>query len=289
MKFCYWFLSLFLIVITPNINAQTTENLSFNGSARFAYLGSGSEAGDIFNGTSFLRFRLGSSYSINENSTVIAGLAVTQNDQFPALGFTIQPDGGGVDQGNISLDNIYYQYKDDGIGIKIGRFQHTPNVKSNAGRSILRYQSNNVNNHWVDGFQVRKALNEDWTAELVTEYQNRGNTSYSYSPLLNFGNNKHNVAAYLGAENLTRDDNNFIQKNFAVFIAPDAFLKPDGYSTYFAIMSQLAHDTPIEYLKGGSFRIAAEAGQNIQASEFSEGTILNISAGIHNYAEKHQL
>ena len=162
-------------------------------------------------------------------------------------------------------------------------------MKSNAGRSIFRFQSNNVNNHWSDGFHAKKYLNDEWFGEVVGEYQNRGNTSYTYRSLLNFGNNEHNVAAYIGAQNHTRDDNGFIQKGFGLFVAPDAFLKPDGYSTYAGLLAQLVHDTPVESFQGGSFRIAAEAGQNVNAAEFGDGTILNLSFGVNNFADQHEI
>lgn len=289
MKLRYLITLLLAVFMGLEVNAQTNENLTFKGNARFSYMSSGPNADDIFEGTAFLRVRVGASYSFNENSSFHARLATTQSDELPAVRFTIIPDGGGIDAGTVSFDHFYYRYSNDGLDLKVGRFQHTPGVKSNSGRSILRFQSNNINNHWIDGFHLKKYLNDEWFGEVVGEYQNRGNTSYSYRPLLNFGKNEHNAAAYIGLQNLTRDDNNFIQKNIAVFVAPGAYLKPDGYSTYFAALAQLTHDTPVESFRGGSFRIAAEAGQNLNAAEFGEGNILNLSFGVHNFADKHQL
>lgn len=290
--------SLLVLLVTLLIgweaNAQSNENISLSGDARFAYLGSSSEPGDIFDGNSFLRVRVGGNYTFNENSSFTARLATTQSNDFPAVGFSIAPEGGGVNNGTITIDNFYYRYKNEEWDVKVGRFQYNSAVKSNAGRSIFRFQSNNVNNHWTDGFHAKKYLNEEWFGEVLGEYQNRGNTSYAYKSLLNFGNNKHNIAAYLGAQNQTRDENNFIQKGFGLFLAPDAFQpeplqNPQKYSTYAGLLAQLVHDTPVESFQGGSFRIAAEAGQNVNADEFSDGTILNISFGVNNFAEQHEL
>ena len=271
-----------------NVNAQDNSNFNFSGNARFAYVSSSGEAFEHFEGTSFLRVRVGAFYTFNENNGFKARLATTQSSEFPEASFTIQADGGGLNPGSISFDEFYYQFKNEQIQVKAGRFQHTPKVLSNAGRSQMRFMSNNINVHWVDGIYVKRSLNEDWYGELVGEYQPRNHTSYSYRNPLNFGNNEHNIASYLGVENRTRDDNNFIQKGFGLFVAPDAYLKSDGYSTYLALMGRLVYDLPKpDALNGGSFRVAAELGQNLNAA-FEDGNSAVLSFGIHNFAEKHQ-
>ncbi len=74
-----------------------------------------------------------------------------------------------------------------------------------------------------------------------------------------------------------------------MFYAPSAYAKPDGYTYYAAILSQLAYDLPAkEVLNGGSFRIGAEIGQNLNA-EVTDGNIMNINFGVNNFADKHEL
>ncbi|MEQ8523281.1 hypothetical protein [Gracilimonas sp.] len=271
-----------------NVQAQDNSNFNFSGNARFSYGSSSGEAFEHFEGTSFLRVRVGAFYGFNENHGFKARLATTQSSEFPEASFTIKADGGGLNTGSISFDEFYYQFKNEKTQVKAGRFQHTPKVLSNAGRSHMRFMSNNINIHWIDGIYVKRSLNEDWYGEVIGEYQPRNHTSYSYRGPLNFGNNEHNVASYLGLENRTRDDNNFIQKGFGLFVAPNAYLKPSGYSTYFAVMSHLVYDLPKpDALNGGSFRVAAELGQNLNAA-FEDGTSAVLSLGINNFADKHQ-
>lgn len=282
------FLFIIIITATSSIQAQNSENLNFIGDARFSYMSTSTDAVDIVDGTAYLRVRVGATYKFDSHSIFRARLATTQSDEFPPVSFTLKPDGGGLNPGSISFDQFYYNFKNDEFDIKAGRFQHSANVRSNAGRSIFRFQSNNINNHWVDGIHIKKYLNEEWIGEVVGEYQNRGNTSYSYGGKLDFGKNTHNFAAYAGAENEIRDELNFIQKGFGLFYAPASYAKAGGYSYYLAFMSRLVYDLPRELLNGGSFRIAGEAGQNLNSGNFQNGNILNLSLGIHNYAEKHQ-
>ena len=268
--------------------AQDNSNFNFFGNARFSYGSSASDALEHFDGTSFLRVRVGGAYDFNENHSFRARIATTQSSEFEPVSLTLASDPGGLDVGHISFDQFYYQYQGENISLKAGRFQHTPKVLSNAGRSHFRFQSNNINNHWVDGIHLEHDLGNSWVAEAVGEYQHRNHVSYSYRGGLNFANNKHNVASYFGVENKSRDDNNIIQKAFALFVAPDAYLKPNGYSTYLALMSRLVYDLPKpELLNGGSFRIAGELGQNLNTS-FENGTSAVISFGVNNFADKHQ-
>ncbi len=280
-------LSLFLY--SGSIYAQQPEPLSFHGNARFAYFSPSSDAFDHFEGTSFLRLRVGATYTFNETSSFRGRLATTQSQDLPAVRFTIKPDGSGLNTGSISFDEFYYRYNNENTDLRIGRFQYSASVLSNAKRSIYKFQSNNINIHWTDGIYLKKSLNEEWFGEFVAEYQNRGNTSYSYRSKLNFRNNEHNIATYLGAENRTRDANNFIQKGVGIFVATDAYITSDGYASYIALMGRLVYDLPKpEALQGGSFRIAAEAGQNLNTA-FADGSILNLSFGVNNFADKHEL
>lgn len=286
IKISFVFFSLFLF--SGLLYAQQ-EPLSFHGNARFAYFSTSGDALDHLEGTSFLRLRLGATYAFNETHSFRGRLATTQSQDLPAVNFTIKPDGSGLNTGSISFDEFFYRYSNESTELKIGRFQYSAPVLSNAKRSIYKFQSNNINIHWTDGLYLKKSLNEDWFGEFVGEYQNRDNTSYAYGSKLNFRNHEHNVAAYLGAENRSRDDNNFIQKGVGMFYAPDAYFTSDGYSFYLAFMGRLVYDLPQpEALQGGSFRIAGEAGQNLNAN-FGDGSILNISFGVNNFADKHEL
>ena len=272
-----------------NVQAQDNTQFSLSGNARFAYVSSDGDAFDHFDGTSFLRVRIGAAYAFNENHGFKARLATSQSSDFPEPVFTIKADGGGLNRGSISFDQFYYSYKDNETEIKAGRFQHTAKVLSNAGRSNFRFMSNNINVHWIDGLYLKRNFNESWYGELTGEYQPRNHTSYTFRGPLNFANNEHHIASYLGIENRTRDEHNFIQKGFGLFVAPNAYFKAGGYTTYLALMSRLVYDLPKpQVLNGGSFRIAAELGQNLNTS-VEKGNSAVLSFGIHNYADQHQI
>lgn len=283
-----YFLSFFLFVISPFLLAQESNSLSFDGNFRYAYIGSGPGTGGFDNGFNALRSRVGLRYSFNETSSFRARLAATFTDELESPSLTIKADGPGLDFGSVSFDEFYYRFKNDTYDVKIGRFQHTIGVRSNAGRSLMRFQSNLVSIHWSDGIYAKRNLKNDWYGEFIGEYQPKNHITYPYQGNLDFANSDHNMTAYLAIENRARDKYNIIQKGFGLFFAPNAYNKNGDYTIYPALTSRIAIDIPQKnLLKGGSFRIAGELGQNLNTS-FDQGTMAIISVGVNGVASKHE-
>lgn len=281
-------LLLFLFFTTDFVLAQSNNPFSFNGNVRFAHLGSDTDALGLGGDNTTIRTRIGASYKINETSSFVGRIAFTFSEDFEQAKFTIAADGNGLNYGSISFDQFYYQYQNESISLKIGRFQESLPVHTNAGRSHLRFQSNVNFIHWSDGIYFKKNINEDWYSEVIAEYQPRNRTTYLYRGALNFKNNPNNFTGYFGVENNNRDDLNIIQKGFGFFIAPDSYLKPDGYATYVAFSSRIALDfSSKDLLHGGSFRIGGELGQNLNTT-FENGTNMVASIGVNNVADKHE-
>ncbi len=266
---------------------QETDNFEWYGNIRFAYLGSDTQ-GDGFGGeNTSVRFRVGGIYTINDKSTFRARLATTISQDFESLRFTVRADGGGLDYGSVSFDEFYYQYEDDWGFLRVGRFQGSIPVYSNARRSHLRFHSNVNFIHWSDGLYLKRYVNEEWFTQAIVEYQPKGYTTFPYRNNFNFGDNDHNITSYLGLENTTRDDLNFIQKGFGILYSPGTYLKPSGYSDYLAFSARAAVDVPSEPLNGGSWRFAGEIGQNLNTDP-ENGTSLVVSAGVNKVADKHE-
>lgn len=287
MKLRVGLLSLLVTLIAIPTFAQDSP-LSFSGDVRFVRNTASSDAFGVDDPTYIVRARIGAAYKLNSQHSFKARLATKLSDELEEMSFSMQADGKGLSFGTVSFDELYYQYKKGTSQIKIGRFQHSLPVKSNAGRSIVRFVSNHYHVGFFDGLYWKYNLNEEWTSEFVLEYQNKDHTTFNYRTPLDFGNNDHNVAAYYGIENKNRDDLNIIQKGFGLYVAPGAYNKPDGYSSYVAFVSRIALDFPQESLQGGSIRVAGEVGQNLN-TEISKGNIAVASVGIYNYAGKHQL
>lgn len=286
MKKLFVFVFLF---ISPFLIAQQSDKLSFDGNIRYAYIGNDTEGTGLTNEIHTLRTRIGLRYVFSENNSFRARLATTFSDEFETPLFTLRADGGGrLAFGSISFDEFYYRFQNEDFDIKLGRFQHTIGVRSNAGRSLMRFQSNLIFVNWTDGAYVKRNLNNGWYGEFIGEYQPKGYLSYPYNGPLDFGNNDHNVNAYFGIENRERDANNIIQKGFGLFVAPNAYLKNGNYTTYTAITSRIAFDIPQrDLLRGGSWRIAGELGQNL-STNFEDGTMAIVSVGVNGFAEKHE-
>ncbi|GAB5408124.1 MAG: hypothetical protein BalsKO_04890 [Balneolaceae bacterium] len=282
-------LGFFLLLISPLLIAQESGSLTFDGNFRYAYIGNDTNGSGLENGIHTLRTRIGLRYILSEQSSFRARLASTFSDELEAPKLTIRSDGGGrLAFGSISFDELYYRFQNDDYDVKLGRFQHTIGVRSNAGRSLMRFQSNLIFVNWTDGAYFKRNLENGWYGEFIGEYQPKGYLSYPYQGPLNFGNNDHNFNAYFGIENRERDENNIIQKGFGLFVAPNAYLKNGDYSTYTAITSRIAIDLPQnDLLRGGSWRIAGEFGQNLSTS-IENGTMAIISVGVNRFAEKHE-
>lgn len=279
-------------IFSTDLTAQN-EDLTTYGNVRIAYFGNtdnptglgnnDNSAADFFG----VRIRYGIKYQLNENSSFAARLATQLRDDTNELSFRIGAEGAGINPGTISFDEFYYQYQNDNTLLKVGRFQHTVAVLSNARRSGFRFQSNHIFIHWSDGLYLKRTLNADWFGEAIVEYQPKGYVTYPYRGALDYANSDHNFNTYLGLENRTRDENNFIQKGFGLFLAPNSYRKNGDYTTYALAMGRLVYDLPIrDALKDGSFRVAAEIGQNLN-NELSEGTNAIISAGINRFDRKH--
>jgi hypothetical protein len=272
-----------------SINAQD-KNYEFYGNVRIAHIGADTEVDGIGGDNTLLRLRPGIRYNFNENHSFSGRLVYLVSKELESPEFTTVADGNSaLAYGSISFDEFYYQYRNADLQIKAGRFQKTINVMTNSKRSHLRFQSNAIFVHWTDGLYLKKDINDNWFGEAIVEYQNKDAVTYPYSGTLTFQNNEHNFNYYLGVESQTRDQNNVIQKGFGIFIAPNAYLKPDGFTTYAAISSRIAIDIPKEeVLKGGSIRIAGELGQNLN-TDLSNGTSAVASIGINNFADKHEI
>lgn len=282
------YISLFLLLISPLLVAQESKSLNFDGNFRYALIGNGTGEDGLSNAFSAVRSRVGLRYTINETHSFRARLATTFTDEFEAASFTIKADGPGLAFGSITFDEFYYRFQNENYDVKLGRFQHSIGVRSNAGRSFMRFQSNLVSVHWTDGIYAKRSFDNDWYGELVLEYQHKDNITYPYQGTLDFGNSDHNMTTYFGLENRTRDNNNVIQKGVGLLLAPNAYNTKDGYTTYAALTSRITFDIPNRnLLKGGSFRIAGELGQNLSTST-DKGTMGVLSVGVNNVAEQHE-
>jgi len=283
-------LIIFLVALSATkIATAQFKSYELYGNFRIAHVGNDTKIDGIGGPNSLFRARPGIRYFLDEKHSFSGRLVYLVSKELEPLEFTIKPNGNReMAYGSLSFDEFFYQYQNNDFLFKAGRFQNTISVLSNAKRSHLRFQSNAIFVHWTDGAYLKKGINEQWFGEAIIEYQNRDAVSFPYGSNLTFANNEHNLNYYLGVENQNRDKNNIIQKGFGVFIAPDSYLKQDGYSTYFAVSSVIAIDIPKkDLLRGGSFRIAGELGQNLN-TEFKNGTSAIASIGVNNVAEKHE-
>lgn len=281
------FATALLFTSTGYSQTQTEGPLSYKSDIRLLHFGNETHNPGLRGPNSF-RVRFQTTYTINSRNLLNARVAGSLSENGEAIRFSILSDGKKLDFGGLSFDTFNYQYSGKGTVVRVGRFQHNVDILSVSGRSNFRLQSILSSISWTDGVYLKQDLVQGWYTEAVAEYQHRDYLTYAYKDGLNFGNNTHNVAGFFNLENRQRDRFNFIQKGFSIFYAPNAFNFAGGYRDYVAVMSRIAYDLPRPgLLKGGSFRLTAEAGQNVNVG-FNEGSNATISMGINNFAGKHR-
>lgn len=291
----YFFIAVFTVLgVHGTANAQD-NSLTFYGDVRVGHIGNDTNADGLGGNNSLLRIRPGIKYLFNENHSFSGRLAYLVSVEFEDFDVSLEADynNRALSYGTLGIDELYYQYSDAKNLLKVGRFQQSFNVLSNAQRSHFKFQSNANFVHWTDGVQYRRYLNNGWFGEAIVEFH-EANVSYPYSFGLDFDGDHLNVASFLNFEHRQRDENNIIQKGFTVMWAPHTYIQGSTANDfirddYLAISSRIAYDLPKpDALEGGSIRIAGEIGTNLH-DRIENAYSMVASFGINNYADKHEL
>ncbi|CAN0284623.1 unnamed protein product, partial [Chrysoparadoxa australica] len=150
-----FFSSVFLLFTILLFSASTSaqeSNFQFYGNVRLAHIGNDTKASGLGGDNTLLRIRPGVKYFFNENHSFSGRLVYLVSKEAEPFEFTIKANGNRqLAYGSLSFDEFYYQYTKEDFLLKMGRFQKSISVLSNAGRSHLRFQSNANFVHWSDG------------------------------------------------------------------------------------------------------------------------------------------
>ncbi|MEO7072906.1 MAG: putative porin [Rhodanobacter sp.] len=160
---------------------------------------------DAFNA----RLRLGFERRLDERWTVrtrVAGRFSSEQDGTDVYLRSYAPTRTGAAFGDITLDEAYlgYQGADDGLRLRVGRFQTAFAVPGVASKGLDRNDSPNIDVNWTDGVYLDIPVAGGWRGHLIGQYRNaRGSGAVAYAPL-DFRDGNSRTTLFMGLENKQR-------------------------------------------------------------------------------------
>lgn len=214
-----------------------------------------------------LRVRAGLEWQMNEQWSSRIRVAGRYNtiEQNTLFSFDNNAMGSGnLAMGNSSVDELFVQYKQDRLKVRVGRFQTKFELQGVARKSLDRNNSPNTEINWTDGLHINYRLGDaGWESHFIAEH-NRGQNGPAQfrSTPLGFMDEGSRWSYYAGVEN-NRKQGNIVQRSIGISFLPDSLYK---YGTavpvtdnYLTIVGRLAAEWPVSD-NGMSFMLAGEAG-----------------------------
>ncbi|MEP5945169.1 MAG: hypothetical protein ABJ356_11455, partial [Balneola sp.] len=131
---------LFTIFLFSSSTSAQESNFQFYGDIRLAHIGVDTKTDGLGGDNTLLRVRPGARFLFNENHSFSGRLVYLVSKELEPLTFTVKADGNrALAYGSVSFDEFYYQFQNSDLQLKLGRFQHSINVLSNAKRSHLKF------------------------------------------------------------------------------------------------------------------------------------------------------
>ncbi|CAG4969671.1 hypothetical protein LYB30171_00555 [Lysobacter luteus] len=104
--------------------------------------------------------------------------------------------------GDVTLDEAYLAYAapDDGMRLRVGRFQTVFNLPGVAAKSLDRDDSPNTDVTWTDGVHLDMPIGAGWRGHAIAEHRHRRGTGVTRAPL-DFSDSGSRVSTFLAVEN----------------------------------------------------------------------------------------
>lgn len=118
--------------------------------------------------------------------TRAAGRFSTDQDGSRAYLRGYAPTRTGIGFGDVTLDEAYLHYTapDDGLRLRVGRFQTQFALPGVASKGLDRNDSPNIDVNWTDGVHLDVPVAGDWRGHLIAEHRHRrGSGGVTRSPL----------------------------------------------------------------------------------------------------------
>ncbi|MCW8900508.1 MAG: hypothetical protein OQK75_04835 [Gammaproteobacteria bacterium] len=301
----------YLICVSSSIyvNPLAAEALHWAGDFRTGYFSQEREARSGVNSSrdeGRVRLRFGGQYKANDSwqfKLRAAGRSYLEknNPNSEIKIFSEIPAGDGLRAGDVTLDEIYAQYKKEKMDLKFGRFQTKMELEGVAKKSLDRNDSPNTDITWTDGIYTKIKL-EDWLHHFILQYNYpTGATEVRRSPL-DFSSSESRLSAFWALEN-RKKTGAFVQRGIDITYLPSALCE-DGTTScntrkdYITIVGRLAMQWPISS-SGTKFMLGTEAGYAVNtqlssvartgASGNADGVAWQLTFNFIDIAPKHSM
>lgn len=243
-------------------------------SERTARDGAGSRQ-DAFNA----RLRLAIEHALGDRWTVrtrVAGRFSSEQDGTDVYLRAYAPTRTGAAFGDVTLDEAYlgYQAPDNGLRLKVGRFQSAFTLAGVASKGLDRSDSPNTEINWTDGVHLDMPVAGGWRGHLIGQYRHRlGSGAVAHAPL-DFSDGGSRATLFAGLENRQRLGP-ITQRMLSVTWMPDSLadqgLANPSRRDYTTVDARIAAEWPLR--EGGPrFVLGGEVGYALQ-------TPLGVAAG----------
>ena len=260
-------------------------------SERTARDGTRTEA-DAFNA----RLRVAIERSLGEHWTVrtrVAGRFSSDQDGTSAYLRGYAPTPTGAAFGDVTLDEAYlgYQAPDNGLRVKIGRFQSAFAVPGVASKGLDRNDSPNIDIQWTDGVHLDMPVAGGWRGHVIGQYRHRkGSGGVAFAPL-DFSDTGSRATLFLGLENKQRLGP-ITQRMLSVTWMPDSLatlgLANPARDDYVTVDARIAAEWPLGE-SGARFVTGAEAGYALNTPFDTDGMAWQVQASVYDFSPKHHI
>lgn len=225
---------------------------------------------DAFNA----RLRLALERPLGEGWTVrtrVAGRFSTEQDGTDVYLRSYAPTRSGTAFGDITLDEAYlgYQAPDDGLRLRVGRFQTAFSLPGVASKSLDRNDSPNTDVNWNDGVHLDLPVAGGWRGHVIGQYRSpKGSGGVAYAPL-DFSDSNSRATLFLGLENQHRLGP-ITQRMLSLTWMPDSLaargLAESAREDYVTVDAYVAAEWPLG-ASGSRFVAGAEIGYALQTPQ----------------------
>jgi hypothetical protein len=289
--------------------SAATPDWTFSGDLRAGYFASertardGAESDDeAFNA----RLRIAVEHAFNERwrvRTRVAGRFSSAQDGSNAYLRAYAPTRTGAAFGDVTLDEAYlgYQAPDDGLRLRVGRFQTGFALPGVPSKGLDRNDSPNTEINWTDGVHVDMPIGGGWRGHLIGQYRHaKGSGGVAYAPL-DFSYPGSRATVFLGLENKQRLGP-VTQRMLSLTWMPDSLadrgLADPSRKDYLTLDARIAAEWPLRD-GGPKLVVGAELAHALQTPRDaavgtggngdSGGLAWQLQASVHEFAPKQAI
>lgn len=235
--------------------------------------------------------------------TRVAGRFSSDQDGTDVYLRSYAPTRSGARFGDVTLDEAYlgYQAPDNGLRLRIGRFQTAFAVPGVASKGLDRNDSPNIDVQWTDGVHLDVPVAGGWRGHAIAQYRDRkGSGGVAHAPL-DFSDDGSRATVFLGLENKQRLGP-ITQRMVSVTWMPDSLadrgLANPSRTDYTAVDARIAAEWPLR--EGGPRLVAgaevAYAPKTPLASAVGTGgsgdaggLAWQLQASLYDFAPRHHI